>query len=82
MKNNLGPDLLAEARKLLDLGKVQEALLLAMNILCRELDQLREALKAIQDNLPSALDEAATAARADALQSEFGWPEPPSRLLH
>ena len=82
MKNNPGPDLLEEARKLLDLGKVQEALLLAMNILCRELDQLREALKAIQDNLPSALDEAATAARADAPQSEFSWPEPPSRLLH
>lgn len=84
MNNNLRPDLLEEARKLLDLGKVQEALLLAMNILCRELDQLREALQAIQDNLPSSRDEAAAAAagRADARQSEFCWPEPPSRLLH
>lgn len=82
MNNNLRPDLLEEARKLLDLGKVQEALLLAMNILCRELDQLREALQAIQDNLPSSRDEAAAAGRADAHQSEFCWPEPPSRLLH
>ncbi len=82
MKNNLEPDLLEEARKLLDLGKVQEALLLAMNILCRELDQLWEALQAIQDNLPASLDEAAASGRVDSSPAEFCWPEPPSRLLH
>ncbi len=82
MKDKLGPDLLAEARQLLEHGKVQESLVLAMSILCRELDQLRIALEAIQDNLPTPRDEAAAAARADCPQSEFFGPEPPSRLLH
>ncbi len=59
---------------------MQEALVLAMDILWRELDQLREALEAIRENLPP--DEAAAAAPEDHPQSEFSWPEPPSRLLH
>jgi hypothetical protein len=71
---------LKEARQLLELGKVQEALVLAMDILWRELDQLREALEAIRENLPP--DEAATAAPEDHPQRESSWPEPPSRLLH
>jgi len=82
MKDKLGPDLLEEARQLLERGKVQESLVLAMSILCRELDQLRIALEAIQDNLPASRDEAAAAARADCPRSEFFGPEPPSRLLH
>jgi len=73
---------LKEARQLLELGKVQEALVLAMDILWRELDQLREALEAIRENLPCSLDEAAAAAPEDHPQREFSWPEPPSRLLH
>ncbi len=77
MKDKPRPDVLAEARQLLEVGKVQESLVLAMSILCRELDQLRIALEALQDNLPASQDEAAAAA-----QSEFFGPEPPSRLLH
>ena len=71
---------LKEARQLLELGKVQEALVLAMDILWRELDQLREALEAIRENLPP--DEAAATAPEDHPQRESSWPEPPSRLLH
>ncbi len=83
MKDQLGPDLtwqMEEARQLLELGKLQEALVLAMDVLWRELDQLREALGAIRKNLPP--DEAAAAAPGDHPRSGFIWPDPPSRLLH
>ena len=83
MKDQLGPELtwqMEEARQLLELGKVQEALVLAMDILWRELDQLREALEAMRKNLPPG--EAAAAAPEDHPQREFIWPDPPSRLLH
>ncbi len=49
MKEQLRPDLswmMEEARRLLELGKLQEALVLAMDVLWRELDQLRGALEA------------------------------------
>jgi hypothetical protein len=71
---------LKEARQLLELGKVQEALVLAMDILWRELDQLREALEAMRENLPQG--EAAAAASEDHPQREFIWPESPAHLLH
>ena len=77
MNDQLGTDLtlpLEEARQLLELGKVQEALVLAMDILWRELDQLREALEAMRENLPP--DEATAAAPGDHSQREFTWPEP------
>jgi hypothetical protein len=83
MKERLRPDLtwqLKEARQLLELGEVQEALVLAMDILRRELDQLREALEAMRKNLPP--DEAAATAPEDHPQREFSWPESPSRHLH
>jgi hypothetical protein len=83
MKDQLGPDLIwqmEEARQLLELGKLQEALVLAMDVLVRELDQLQGALGAIRENLPP--DEAAAAAPEDHPQSGFIWPDPPSRLLH
>lgn len=83
MKDQLGPDVIwqmEEARQLLELGKLQEALVLAMDVLVRELDQLRGALGVIQENLPPG--EAAAAALEDHPQSEFIWPDPPSRLLH
>ena len=51
MKDQLGPDLtweMEEARQLLDLGKLQEALVLAMDVLGREMDRLRETLGAIR----------------------------------
>ena len=83
MKEQLGPDLIwpmEEARQLLDQGKLQDALVLAMDVLCRELDQLREALGAIRKNLPS--DGALAATPEEHPQSGFIWPEPPSRLLH
>ena len=83
MKDQLRPDLtwqMKEARQLLELGKVQEALVLAMDILWRELDQLRGALEAMRKNLPPG--EAAAAAPEDHPQREFIRPESPSRLLH
>ena len=83
MKDQLGPDLtweMEEARQLLDLGKLQEALVLAMDVLWRELDQLREALEAIRKNLPP--DEALAATPEDHHQSRFIRPNPPARLLH
>ena len=83
MKEQLGPDLIwqmEEARQLLEVGKLQDALVLAMDVLCRELDQLRGALEAIRKNLPPS--EALAAAPEDHSQSEFIWPDPPSRLLH
>jgi hypothetical protein len=75
MKDQLGPDLycqLEEAQQLLELGKLQDALVLAMDVLWRELDQLREAIDAIKG----------AAATENHPQSEFVWPEPPARLLH
>lgn len=83
MKDQLEPDLngqMAEARQLLDLGKLQDALVLAMDVLRRELDRLGEALEAIRKNLPP--DGALAATPEDHLQSGFIWPDPPSRLLH
>lgn len=83
MKDQLGPDLhcqLEEAHQLLELGKLQDALVMAMDVLWRELDQLREALEAIRTNLPP--DRAPAATPEDHPQSGFIWPEPPSRLLH
>ncbi len=77
MKGKLRADFMEEARKLLETGQVQEALVLAMDILGRELQQLQEALQAIRENLPSTPDATAAAPR-----NEFFWPEPPSRLLH
>lgn len=83
MKEQLRPDLIwqmEEARQLLELGKLQEALVLAMDVLWRELDRLRETLEAIRENLPPG--EALAAAPEDHPRSEFIWPDPPSRLLH
>jgi len=83
MKDQLGPDLIwqmEEARQLLDLGKLQDALVLAMDVLWRELDQLRGALEAIRENLLP--DGAAAAAPEDHPQPGFIWPDPPARLLH
>ncbi len=44
MKDKPDPDLMDEARQLLETGNVQEALVLAMDLLRRELDQVRDAL--------------------------------------
>ncbi len=77
VKGKLRADFMEEARKLLETGQVQKALVLAMDILGRELQQLQEALQAIRDNLSSTPDASAAAPR-----SEFFRPDPPSRLLH
>ncbi|MCX5890556.1 MAG: hypothetical protein NTY36_14080 [Deltaproteobacteria bacterium] len=85
MKDQLEPDLIwqmEEAQQLLELGKLQDALVLAMDVLWRELDQLREALDAIKGNLPPCGAEVPAAAPEVHPQSEFIWPDPPSRLLH
>ena len=83
MKDQPGSDLIwqmEEARQLLDQGKLQDALVLAMDVLWRELDQLREALEAIRKNLPP--DGALAATPEDHPQSRFIRPDPPARLLH
>lgn len=65
-----------EARRLLEAGKVQEALVLAMDLLRWELDQLRDALEAMREHLP------APAAEGDAIIPKSDWPGPTSQLLH
>lgn len=79
MKDKAAADLasqMKEARELLEEGDVREALVLAMDVLWRELDQLRDSLQAVQDE-----------AKADQLPAEpflleAAWPEPPSQLFH
>ena len=62
------------ARELLEEGEVREALVLAMEVLWRELDQLQETLKTVEESLPQN--------KAADDSSEFVWPETLSQLLH
>jgi hypothetical protein len=72
-----------QAKQLLDLGHVREALVLVMDALWQELDHLRDALKAVQDHLPQPKNlTAVSQASAEPCETEFIWPEFPSRLLH
>lgn len=86
MKDKKGPDLtlqVKEAKQLMDLGHVREALVLVMDALWRELDQLRDTLRAVQESLPTKKNETpAGDGQEESCQSEFVWPDPPSRLLH
>jgi hypothetical protein len=81
MSEKPGPDLasqMKEARELLEEGEVRDALVLAMDVLWRELDQLRGTLGAIQESLPPMPDEDP----AGSPQYGFAWPDPLSYLLH
>ena len=81
MKDKPGSDLASQmeaARELLEEGEVREALVLAMEVLWRELDQLRETIEAVQECLPQ--DEEAP--EAEPITNEFIWPESQSLLLH
>ncbi len=85
MKDKPGPDLasqMKQARDLLEKGEVRDALVLALEVLWRELDELRGTLGDIEESLPSTQDEALVGVRAEPSQPEYIWPEPPSRLLH
>lgn len=80
-----GPDLnleVEQARQLLDLGHVREALVLLMDALWRELDHLRDTLQELQNNLPQRQPDTSAGRTAEPSSPEFVWPEPPSRLLH
>ena len=65
-----------EARELLEEGDVREALVLAMDVLWRELDQLRDTLTAVQDEVATG------AASPEPAKPEFVWPGTLSQLLH
>lgn len=72
-----------QAKELLDLGHVREALVLVMDALWQELERLRDTLREVQDNLPRAKHiTAASPNSAEPAESEFVWPDFPSRLLH
>ena len=83
MKDKPGPDLASQmkaARELLDAGEIREALVLAMDVLWRELDQLQDTLKTVEESLPQ--DKAAADNPAKPGSHEFIWPETLSQLLH
>ena len=83
MKDKPGPDLASKmkaARELLEAGEVREALVLAMDVLWRELDQLQAALKTVEEHLPR--NQAAADRPAEPGSGEFVWPDFPSQLLH
>jgi hypothetical protein len=72
-----------QAKQLLDLGHVREALVLVMDALWQELNQLRDTLSAIQEILPQEKQDTPDPdGREEPSQSEWVWPEPKSRLLH
>jgi hypothetical protein len=76
-------DLLSQmqaARELLEEGEVREALVLALDVLWRELDQLQETLKAIEASSPQ--NETAADDPAEPGSHGFIWPETRSQLLH
>jgi hypothetical protein len=72
-----------QAKQLFDLGHVREALVLVMDALWQELEHLRDALQEVQDHLsqPKNLT-AVSPTSAEPSETEFVWPDFPSRLLH
>ena len=65
-----------EARELLAEGEVRAVLVLALEVLWRELDQLHDSLQAIQAEVK--LDRRP----AEPPRLEAAWPEPLSYLFH
>jgi hypothetical protein len=87
MKDKLeGPDLhlqVEQAKQLLDLGHVREALVLVMDALWQELNQLRDTLRTIRELQPPEKPSTSDVdGREESYQAEWVWPEPKSRLLH
>lgn len=83
MKDKPGSDLVSQmkaARELLEEGEVREALVLALDVLWRELDQLQDTLKTVQESLPQ--DKAVSDRSAEPGSKEFVWPDTLSQLLH
>jgi hypothetical protein len=81
MKDKHGADLASQmraARELLEEGEVRDALVLAMDVLWRELDQLRDTLAAVQEDL----HQVEVATEAEPLLTEFTWPKPLSHIVH
>ncbi len=85
MKEKTGPDLVSQmkqARDLLEEGEVRDALVLAMDVLWRELEELRNTLGAIQETLPPE-DESRVEGKQELSSEQFFiWPEPLSHLFH
>jgi hypothetical protein len=72
-----------EARRLMDQGRHQESLVLALDALLQELDSLRDSLLALQTVTRSALPAAATPAREEQPYPEPYWlPPVKPRVLH
>lgn len=72
-----------QAKQLLDLGHVREALFLVMDALWQELNQLRDTLGEMPESQPQAKQSTSDPdGREESSQSEWVWPEPKSRLLH
>ena len=83
MKDKPESDLASQmkaARELLETGEVREALVLAMDVLWRELDQLQAALKTVEERLPQ--NEAVADRPVEPGSGALLWPEFPSQLLH
>jgi hypothetical protein len=83
MKDKPGSDLVSQmkaARELLEEGEVREALVLAMDVLWRELDQLQDTLKTVEESLPQ--NKAVSDRSTEPGSSELVWPETLSQLLH
>jgi hypothetical protein len=72
-----------QAKQLLDLGHVREALVLVMDALWQELERLRDTLREVHRNLPQPqANSPAGSTAAEPSETEFVWPDFPSRLLH
>jgi len=85
MKDKPEPDLASQmqtARELLEEGEVREALVMAMEVLWRELDQLQDTLRAVQENLPDQEIEVAEGKPAEPTISDFVWPAHNGHVLH
>jgi len=86
MKDKPDPDLASQmqaARELLEEGDVREALVMAMEVLWRELEQLQDTLRAVQEDLPLDQEiEAADENQAEPTISEFIWPAHSGHVLH
>jgi hypothetical protein len=72
-----------QARKLMDEGRHQESLVLAMEVLLQELDTLRDSLQALQTATRAELLAAAPQVREEPSQPELYWlPATRPRVLH
>lgn len=72
-----------QARQLLEQGRHQESLLLALEVLLEELNNLRESLLALQMVTRLELEATAPPVREKSPQPDFYWlPTVKARVLH